>query len=99
MNTKGARPLLERGANALRWSGVMWFERTPRAAAIVLSVLAGVGPTLPAFAQTPTAAQLKAFQSLPQAQRDAILNQLTQGAAGAGTPPTPKEITAAAPRG
>src|SRR6202140_5355315 len=100
MNMKGARRLLERGANALRWSGVMWFERTPRAAAILLSVLAGLGPALPALAQTPTPAQLKAFQSLPQAQRDAIVNQLTQGAgAGAATPSTPSDIIVERPSG
>ena len=78
----------------------MWFERTPRAAAILLSVLAGLGPALPALAQTPTAAQLKAFQSLPQAQRDAILNQLTQGAgAGAATPSNPSDIIVERPSG
>jgi polysaccharide export outer membrane protein len=65
----------------------MRFELTRGAVAAVLSLLVGVGPTLrpsAALAQTPTAEQLKALQGLPQAQRDAILNQL-----GGAPSPTP----------
>lgn len=52
--------------------------------ALVLALVLTLAGTL-AFAQTPTAEQLKAFQSLPQAQRDAILQQA--GGAG-GTQPS-----------
>lgn len=59
--------------------------RTRRASALLVSVLVGLGPTLhtvSAIAQTPTPDQLKAFQSLPSDQRDAIMQQLGGRAAG-----------------
>ena len=58
-------------------------DRLRRALAIPLSLLVAFGPLLQApiaGAQTPTAEQLKAFQSLPKEQRDAILQQMGGGA-------------------
>ena len=77
----------------------MRFERTRRILATTIAVLAAVGPILQpvtSAAQTPTAEQLKVFQSLPQAQRDAILQQMgaggAKGAAAAGANATDSSI-------
>jgi polysaccharide biosynthesis/export protein len=70
----------------------MWFERVRRTFAVAVSVLAAVGPALQPLvvkAQTPTAEQLKMFQSMPQSQRDAIMQQMgVGGATGAATAPS-----------
>jgi polysaccharide biosynthesis/export protein len=69
----------------------MRFERARRTFAVTVSVLAAVGQMLQplsVLAQTPTAEQLKVFESLPQSQRDAILQQM--GVGGAKTPTTPQ---------
>jgi polysaccharide export outer membrane protein len=68
----------------------MRFNRMHRILAIAIGVLAAAGSVLQsvdALAQTPTAEQLKVFQSLPQAQRDAILQQMGVGAGKGGTAP------------
>jgi hypothetical protein len=65
----------------------MRFERARRYLAVAMSVLVAVGPMLQpiaSVAQTPTAEQLRTFQSLPQAQRDAILQQMGAGGARGG---------------
>ena len=61
---------------------VSWFCQRLAAAIIALTVIgAGLIPTA-TVAQTPSAEQLKVFQSLPQDQRDAILQQLGMGGGG-----------------
>ena len=63
-------------------------DRLRRALAIPLSLLVAIAPMLQpvvASAQTPTAEQLKVFQSLPPEQRDAILQQMGIGAGAAGS--------------
>ena len=82
----------------------MRFERTRRILATTMAVLAAVGPILQpvtSAAQTPTAEQLKVFQSLPQAQRDAILQQMgvggAKGAAAAGPTATDNSIVVQQP--
>jgi polysaccharide biosynthesis/export protein len=69
----------------------MRFERMRRIMAVAMSVLLAADPVLQpiaSLAQTPTAEQLKVFQSLPQAQRDAILQQMgIGGTKGVGVSP------------
>jgi len=68
------------------------FDRLRRVLAIPLSLLVTIAPIVQpvaASAQTPTAEQLKVFQSLPQEQRDAILQQMGMGAGAAGSRGTP----------
>jgi polysaccharide biosynthesis/export protein len=70
----------------------MRFERSRCVLASVMSLLVALGPVLQpivslAQVPTPTPEQLRMFQSLPQAQKDAILQQLgVGGTSGTGVP-------------